>query len=40
MFKPQKTLKKTGKKLYNTLAFPVLILVVKSGPLKLEKQEE
>jgi hypothetical protein len=25
MFKPQKTLKKTGIKLYNTLALPVLI---------------
>jgi len=40
MFRAQKTLKKTGIKLYNTLALPALCTVVTTGPLQQETQEE
>jgi hypothetical protein len=39
MFRPQKTLKKRRRKLYNTLAFQLCCTVVKTGPLKKKRKK-
>jgi len=40
VFRPQKTLKKTRIKLYNTLAFPVLLCGSESWTIKARTPEE
>ena len=40
VFKPQKTLKKTGLKLYNTLALPVLLYGSESWTIKGTPEEQ